>query len=91
MPYTEALTQMEVAQVQVEGDQENTRLSQKRLASQLSDDEGISCVSQLTNLSKDEISDSVYSGSFKKNSDIYYIYRFIGIGMILKITIYELR
>jgi hypothetical protein len=43
--FTEALTQMEVAQVQFTGDQGNTPLWQKRLAFQLNDDEGKTGVS----------------------------------------------
>ena len=70
MPYSEALTQMEVAKVQVEGDEEH-KSSKKRPASHsFSDDEGVPGISQLVNLSGDDLSGSSYSAFSKKNGTI---------------------
>jgi len=56
-----SLTQMEVAKVQVEGDEEHKSLKKRPASQSLSDDEGVPGVSQLVNFSEDDLSGSSYS------------------------------
>jgi hypothetical protein len=74
---------MEVAQVQVKEDlQQYTRSSKKRLASQLSDNEGNPGISQIVNLSENEESDSGSSESSKDRS----IYNVMQYKIFLSVT-----